>query len=247
MKTRQHNKFDIGKFINNQFLTILPLDGALFAQGLVLSVDRGKVSTRVISTATDDVKRLSSILNGGDVIIGKIADSPSAPMSLTVGEKPVVYISKPFSNLKTDKFTLQLQNTVRSLDGGYSDLAVKEGSSSSQTTSIKVSLQDNTLKAESSNAVVMVSYVTDDNSNGRTKVSEEKRILEAARKRAESRAWELERSKLDSNQRTRWSMQEKQELRTSGRVKGYKVELFWDVNKYPEFADSGRNCKFSKT
>nr|XP_039266122.1 teneurin-4-like [Styela clava] len=142
---------------------------ALFSQGLVLSIDRGMVTTHVADMATNDVKRLSSILNGGDVIIGKYADSPSAPMSFTKEGKPVLYISKSLDSLKADKVTLTLTDSKRILDGGYSGAMA-----TSQTTQITVTVSDDILTIESPYCVVIISYVTMDNRNGKTRLSEKK-------------------------------------------------------------------------
>nr|XP_039266115.1 teneurin-3-like isoform X3 [Styela clava] len=217
-------------------------NGALFAQGLVLSIDRGMVTTHVAGMATNDVKRLSSILNGGDVIIGKYADSSSAPMSFTKEGKPVLYISKSLDSLKADKVTLTLTDSKRILDGGYSGAMA-----TSQTTQITVTVSDDILTIESPYCVVIISYVTMDNRNGKTRLSEEKRIVESARSTAEQEAWAVERQKVTAGERSRWNAREKQQLRRSGKVSGYKVEFFWDVDKYPEFASSGRNINFVRT
>lgn len=214
-------------------------------QGLTLSVDRGVVTTSIAGTATNDVKRLGNVLNGGQILIGRDTDTPSAPMSFTGDQKPIIYITKPLDSLRTDEATLTIAGSQRNLDGGFSDAQM-----TSLQTSINVIVGDDVMTITSPFCIVKISYVTNDNRNGKTESSEEERIIENARVDAQAKAWDLLKDAADlgyAGQRSKFNHRQLQQLKQNGKVTGYKAVFFWDVERYPEFSDSGRNMEFRRT
>ncbi|XP_076799431.1 teneurin-3-like isoform X4 [Clavelina lepadiformis] len=214
--------------------------GSLFAQGLVVVVERGAVSTQVVDSATNDVKRLSSIINGADVVVGRNTDSPSAAMSLSLEGKAALYLTKPASMLERDSKTLRLNvGQEKLLQSSYDDQGHP---------AIAVSLHENQIRAESGYAIINIIYVNDGETlqdrTYPTSAHERERILADARLRAEKEAWSREKDKIRKGLRTRWSAREKQQLLSRGYLSSYEVRLSWDPEIYPELADSGRNLKF---
>ena len=214
--------------------------GSLFAQGLVVVVERGAVSTQVVDSATNDVKRLSSIINGADVVVGINTDSPSAAMSLSLEGKAALYLTKPASMLERDSKTLRLNvGQEKLLQSSYDDQGHP---------AIAVSLHENQIRAESGYAIINIIYVNDGETlqdrTYPTSAHERERILADARLRAEKEAWSREKDKIRKGLRTRWSAREKQQLLSRGYLSSYEVRLSWDPEIYPELADSGRNLKF---
>ncbi|XP_078481639.1 teneurin-3 isoform X2 [Ciona intestinalis] len=223
--------------------------GTLFVQGLVMVVDRGTITTQVINDATDDVKRMSGILNGANVVIGKSADSASAAMSLTLEGKPSVYLSKPSDAFDKDRQILRISSgNDRVLDGGRDDDGSGTVASSRRTKRpIAVSLQEKRIRFESGHAVVVLTYVDDDPaSDFPSPIEEKEQVLREAQRRAENEAWDFERQKIQSGIRTRWTEAEKQEIRSRHRLSSYQLRPTWDPERYPELADSGRNMRFVK-
>ena len=217
----------------------------MLAQGLVISIDRGQVSTQVTDTATDDVKRFSSVVSGAEVLIGRNADSPLAPMSLRHEGKPVLYLTKPASAFAKDKQTMQIPNdrqkTLRSANGHGVDVT---------SSLISLRLHGNEMRAESGYGLVVIFYV-DDGSDVRiydvefTSTEQERtRVLESAKDAAETEAWLLEKRKIHSGLKTRWTRAQQQEILSQGRLLGYTVRQIWNPKVYPEFSDSGRNVEF---
>uniref|UniRef100_H2YAD0 EGF-like domain-containing protein n=1 Tax=Ciona savignyi TaxID=51511 RepID=H2YAD0_CIOSA len=206
--------------------------GTLFVQGLVMVVDKGTVTTHVINSATDDVKRMSGIINGADVMIGKSADSASAAMSLTLEGKPTVYLSKPSDAFDKDRQILRISaGNDRVLDGGHDEGSSRTSVSSTRTKRpIAVSQQEKRIRFESGHAIV----------------EERENVLQEARRRAENEAWEIERQKIQSGIRTQWTEAEKQEIRSRHRLSSYQLRPTWDPQRYPELSGSGRNMRFVK-
>uniref|UniRef100_H2YAD4 EGF-like domain-containing protein n=1 Tax=Ciona savignyi TaxID=51511 RepID=H2YAD4_CIOSA len=199
---------------------------------LVMVVDKGTVTTHVINSATDDVKRMSGIINGADVMIGKSADSASAAMSLTLEGKPTVYLSKPSDAFDKDRQILRISaGNDRVLDGGHDEGSSRTSVSSTRTKRpIAVSQQEKRIRFESGHAIV----------------EERENVLQEARRRAENEAWEIERQKIQSGIRTQWTEAEKQEIRSRHRLSSYQLRPTWDPQRYPELSGSGRNMRFVK-
>uniref|UniRef100_H2YAD5 Uncharacterized protein n=1 Tax=Ciona savignyi TaxID=51511 RepID=H2YAD5_CIOSA len=207
--------------------------GTLFVQGLVMVVDKGTVTTHVINSATDDVKRMSGIINGADVMIGKSADSASAAMSLTLEGKPTVYLSKPSDAFDKDRQILRISaGNDRVLDGGHDEGSSRTSVSSTRTKRpIAVSQQEKRIHPTSDFPSLE---------------EERENVLQEARRRAENEAWEIERQKIQSGIRTQWTEAEKQEIRSRHRLSSYQLRPTWDPQRYPELSGSGRNMRFVK-
>lgn len=191
-------------------------------------------------TATNDVKRLGGVLNGGRILIGRNADTPSAPMSFTDDRKPVIYVTKPLDSLRADRAALTMTSSQRNLDGGYSPAQI-----TSQRTAISVSVADDVMTMTSPYCVVKVIYVT--KGGEKTRDSEEARIVEDARADAEVKAWRFEKARANSGVRGRWNERQVRELERVGKVPGFGAVFFWDVSEYPEFSKSGRDMDFVPT
>ena len=221
--------------------------GSMLAQGLIISIDRGSITAQVTDTATDDVKRYSSVVSGAEALIGRRADTSLAAMSQNHEGKPVLFLSKPASAFAKDKQTMQVA------DGRERTLRSAYGSGNDVTSSlISLRLHGNEMRAESGYALVIIYYV-DDDSDVRvydvqfTSAEQERdRVINDAKRRAENEAWLREKKKIQSGLRTRWSDSEKQEILSKGRLQRYTIEQTWNPEIYPEFSDSGRNVQFTK-
>jgi len=219
---------------------------------LVLAVDRGTITTQVLHSATDDVKRLGGIINGGDIIFGRDADSAAVAMSLSLEGKPTVYLSKLSESFDKDRQTLRLQpGRERVLEAGNGRKDGASQMSRSDTSSpLVVSTVQNQIRVESSHAVVVMVYVNFasnlHDSQFSTTEFERDRITNEALRRAENDAWGRERQKLREGLRTRWSRSEAHEILTRGSLSSHTVQFAFDPEKYPELAESGRNVKFVK-
>lgn len=214
----------------------------MFAEGLVISIDQGIVSSNVIKSSTEDIKRLSGVINGANVILGESADSQTAAMSLTENGKPVIYLWKEQKSLATDKLTLRLSAAERTLSAGYqvSQDFAKPISPTMKSSYIQASLADDKITMESTDAVMVISYLSPNNDLQREKM----KIINDAKNIAQTKAWENEKQKIKNNYHTRWDSDEKQRLLTKGSLVWYEPSPTWNLNKYPEFADSWRNVKF---
>nr|CAB3264552.1 teneurin-3 [Phallusia mammillata] len=225
-------------------------DGTLFAQGLVLIVDRGSIATQVLNSATDDVKRLSGIIKGADVIFGKDADSASAAMSLTLEGKPNVFLAKSPDSFEKDKQTLRLvSGHDRILDGGNpqrrGSTAATPGGSDAP---IVVSTNQKQIRVETGYAVITILYVNSGTSSRHSDYSSEEverdRVASEALRRAEVDAWSREKAKIKQGLKTMWNERQRQEILSRGSLSTWTVEFAFDADLYPELADSGRNVKF---
>ena len=219
------------------------LGGAMFAKGLVISLDRGRVSTQVTDSASNDVKRFSSVISGANVLVGRDADSSSAAMSFTHDGKPVLYLSKKAGAFAKDKQTMQLTEER--------DRILRSSYDRNSNSPISLRLRGNEMRAESEYALIVVFYVNDAQVDVApydvrfpTTSQERDRILKSALSRAENEAWRREKRKIQIGLKTRWSSSQENEILSRGRLKDFKVQPAWDVDTYPELADSGRNVKF---
>ena len=211
--------------------------------GLVISIDAGMVASKVISTATNDIKRMSRIISGSTVLTGRNADSSLAATSFTVDGKTVVYLTKSADAFYQDMTTLRISEGRRKpLAGSNDDIRGNR---------ITVSADDKHIRMESDLAVLDIAYIRDDDSNDNTAFStasaERNRVLLENKLRAETEAWLLERSRIERGLRTTWSKKELDEIMLSGKLSAYKATYKWSPNRYPELASSGRNIIFVKT
>lgn len=215
----------------------------MFAKGLVISLDRGRVSTQVTDSASNDIKRFSSVIGGSEVLIGRDADSSSAAMSFTHDGKPVLYLWKEASAFAKDKQTMQLtQNRDRILRSSYDQ---------NSNSPISLRLRDNEMRAESEHALIAVFYVSEAENDASvsyvdfsTASQERDLVLKSALSKAESEAWFREKRKIQSGLKTRWTSSQENEILSRGKLKGFVAKPKWNVDAYPELADSGRNVEF---
>ncbi|XP_010620531.1 teneurin-2 isoform X5 [Fukomys damarensis] len=205
------------------FATTTPIIG----KGIMFAVKEGRVSTGVSSIASEDSRKVASVLNnayyldkmhysieGKDthyfVKIGS-ADSDLVTLGTTIGRKVLesgvnVTVSQPtlLVNGRTRRFT--------NIEFQYSTLLL----------SIRYGLTPDTLDEEKA------------------------RVLDQARQRALGTAWAKEQQKArDGREGSRlWTEGEKQQLLSSGRVQGYEGYYVLPVEQYPELADSSSNIQF---
>ncbi|NXY84891.1 TEN2 protein, partial [Alcedo cyanopectus] len=205
------------------FATTTPIIG----KGVMFAVKEGRVTTGVASVATDDSRKVASVLNGAHYLeklhysiegmdahyfikIGS-ADSDLVTLAMTSGRKVLdsgvnVTVSQPtlLVNGRTRRFT--------NIEFQYSTLLLN----------IRYGLTPDTLDEEKA------------------------RVLEQARQRALASAWAKEQQKArDGREGSRlWTDGEKQQLLNTGRVQGYEGYYVLPVEQYPELADSSSNIQF---
>lgn len=217
----------------------------MFAIGMVISIDAGVVSSKVINTATNDIKRMSSVITGSKVLTGRNADSSLAATSFTVDGKTVVYLTKSADAFHQDMTTLRVSEGGRRKPLVGSNDAIRGNR-------ITVTADDKHIRMESDLATLDIAYIRDGgdsttNDAFSTASSERNRVLQENKSRAETEAWLLERSKIERGLRTNWSKKELDEIMLSGKLSAYKSIYKWSPDKYPELASSGRNIIFVKT
>ncbi|XP_059030229.1 teneurin-2 isoform X6 [Mustela lutreola] len=205
------------------FATTTPIIG----KGIMFAIKEGQVSTGVSSIASEDSRKVASVLNnayyldkmhysieGKDthyfVKIGS-ADGDLVTLGTTIGRKVLesgvnVTVSQPtlLVNGRTRRFTnIEFQCSTLLL-------------------SIRYGLTPDTLDEEKA------------------------RVLDQARQRALGTAWAKEQQKArDGREGSRlWTEGEKQQLLSTGRVQGYEGYYVLPVEQYPELADSSSNIQF---
>uniref|UniRef100_A0A8C8B925 Teneurin-2 n=1 Tax=Otus sunia TaxID=257818 RepID=A0A8C8B925_9STRI len=205
------------------FATTTPIIG----KGIMFAVKEGRVTTGISSIATDDSRKIASVLNSAHYLekmhysiegkdthyfvkIGS-ADSDLVTLAMTSGRKVLdsgvnVTVSQPtlLVNGRTRRFT--------NIEFQYSTLLIN----------IRYGLTPETLDEEKA------------------------RVLEQARQRALGSAWAKEQQKArDGREGSRvWTDGEKQQLLNTGRVQGYEGYYVLPVEQYPELADSSSNIQF---
>ncbi|XP_065500389.1 teneurin-2 isoform X6 [Caloenas nicobarica] len=205
------------------FATTTPIIG----KGIMFAVKEGRVTTGVSSIATDDSRKIASVLNSAHYLekmhysiegkdthyfvkIGS-ADSDLVTLAMTSGRKVLesgvnVTVSQPtlLVNGRTRRFT--------NIEFQYSTLLIN----------IRYGLTPDTLDEEKA------------------------RVLDQARQRALGSAWAKEQQKArDGREGSRvWTDGEKQQLLNTGRVQGYEGYYVLPVEQYPELADSSSNIQF---
>ncbi|XP_071670909.1 teneurin-2 isoform X11 [Patagioenas fasciata] len=205
------------------FATTTPIIG----KGIMFAVKEGRVTTGISSIATDDSRKIASVLNSAHYLekmhysiegkdthyfvkIGS-ADSDLVTLAMTSGRKVLesgvnVTVSQPtlLVNGRTRRFT--------NIEFQYSTLLIN----------IRYGLTPDTLDEEKA------------------------RVLDQARQRALGSAWAKEQQKArDGREGSRvWTDGEKQQLLNTGRVQGYEGYYVLPVEQYPELADSSSNIQF---
>lgn len=173
-------------------------------------------------------------------------------MSLTLEGKPNVFLAKSPDSFEKDKQSLRLvPGHDRILDGGNPErpdggLATSGGSDAP----IVVSTNQKRIRVETGYAVITIIYVNSEKPSRFVDFSSEKaerdRVASEALRRAGEEAWSRERASIQQGLRTVWDERQKQEILSVGSLSTYAVEFVFDVDLYPELADSGRNVRFVK-
>ncbi|XP_036168553.1 teneurin-2 isoform X3 [Myotis myotis] len=205
------------------FATTTPIIG----KGILFAIKEGRVSTGVSSIASEDSRKVASVLNnayyldkmhysieGKDthyfVKIGA-ADGDLVTLGTTIGRKVLesgvnVTVSQPtlLVNGRTRRFT--------NVEFQYNTLLL----------SIRYGLTSDTLDEEKA------------------------RVLDQARQRALGTAWAKEQQRArDGREGSRlWTEGERQQLLSAGRVQGYEGYYVLPVEQYPELADCSSNIQF---
>jgi teneurin len=98
------------------------------------------------------------------------------------------------------------------------------------------------LRLHGSDAIVIIKYGVDP-------ITERRRILKHAHKRAVDRAWESEKQIVASGAEgsVSWTEDEKEELIQNGEVEAYDGVDIHSIHKYPQLADDPSNVVFQRS
>ncbi|XP_048837963.1 teneurin-4 isoform X3 [Brienomyrus brachyistius] len=197
---------------------------SIFGKGVKFAIRDGQVATDIISVASEDGRRLATILNKALYL---------RELHFTIDGVDTHYFIKPGS-VEADLALLGMTSGRRTLETGVnatvSQVNAVVGGRTRRTTDIQ--LQHGAL-------CLNVRY-------GSSLEEERARVLELARQRAVAQAWAQERQRLqDGEDSSRpWADAERQQLLSSGRVPGYDGYHVVSVEQYPELADSISNIHF---
>ncbi|KAI6077020.1 Teneurin-2 [Aix galericulata] len=205
------------------FATSTPIIG----KGIMFAVKEGRVTTGISSIATDDSRKIASVLNSAHYL---------EKMHYSIEGKDTHYFVK-IGSADSDLVTLAMTSGRKVLDSGVnvtvSQPALLINGRTRRFTNIE--FQYSTL-------LINIRYgLTAD-----TLDEEKARVLDQARQRALGSAWAKEQQKArDGREGSRvWTDGEKQQLLNTGRVQGYEGYYVLPVEQYPELADSSSNIQF---
>ncbi|XP_070595572.1 teneurin-2 isoform X2 [Erythrolamprus reginae] len=205
------------------FATTTPIIG----KGIMFAVKEGKVTTGISSTATEDSRKIASVLNNAYYL---------DKMHYSIEGKDTHYFVKIGSS-DGDLVTLAMTSGRKVLDSGV-NVTVSQPTlliNGRTRRFTNVEFQHSTL-------LINIRYgLTPD-----TLDEEKARVLDQARQRALGSAWAKEQQKArDGKEGSRlWTEGEKQQLLSTGRVQGYEGYYVLPVEQYPELADSSSNIQF---
>ncbi|XP_010404535.3 teneurin-2 isoform X1 [Corvus cornix cornix] len=205
------------------FATSTPIVG----KGIMFAVKEGRVTTGVSSIATDDSRKIASVLNGAHYL---------EKMHYSIEGKDTHYFVK-VGSADSDLVTLAMTSGRKVLDSGI-NVTVSQPTllvSGRTRRFTNVEFQHSTL-------LINIRYgLTAD-----TLDEEKARVLDQARQRALASAWAKEQQKArDGREGSRvWTDGERQQLLNTGRVQGYEGYYVLPVEQYPELADSSSNIQF---
>ncbi|KAM8994203.1 teneurin-2 isoform 5-T5 [Ara ararauna] len=205
------------------FATTTPIIG----KGIMFAVKEGRVTTGVSSIATDDSRKIASVLNSAHYL---------EKMHYSIEGKDTHYFVK-IGSADSDLVTLAMTSGRKVLDSGV-NVTVSQPSllvSGRTRRFTNIEFQYCTL-------LINIRYgLTPD-----TLDDEKARVLDQARQRALGAAWAKEQQKArDGREGSRvWTDGEKQQLLNTGRVQGYEGYYVLPVEQYPELADSSSNIQF---
>ncbi|XP_054024503.1 teneurin-2 isoform X12 [Dryobates pubescens] len=205
------------------FATTTPIIG----KGIMFAVKEGRVTTGISSIATDDSRKIASVLNSAHYL---------EKMHYSIEGKDTHYFVK-IGSADSDLVTLAMTSGRKVLDSGVnvtvSQPTLLVNGRTRRFTNIE--FQHSTL-------LINIRYgLTPD-----TLDEEKARVLDQARQRALGSAWAKEQQKArDGREGSRvWTDGEKQQLLNTGRVQGYEGYYVLPVEQYPELADSSSNIQF---
>uniref|UniRef100_A0A670YS97 Teneurin-2 n=1 Tax=Pseudonaja textilis TaxID=8673 RepID=A0A670YS97_PSETE len=205
------------------FATTTPIIG----KGIMFAVKEGKVTTGISSTATEDSRKIASVLNNAYYL---------DKMHYSIEGKDTHYFVKIGSS-DGDLVTLAMTSGRKVLDSGVNVTV------SQPTLLINGRTRRFTnVEFQYSTLLINIRYgLTPD-----TLDEEKARVLDQARQRALGSAWAKEQQKArDGKEGSRlWTEGEKQQLLSTGRVQGYEGYYVLPVEQYPELADSSSNIQF---
>lgn len=197
---------------------------SLVGKGVMLAISQGKVTTSVLNIANEDCVKVAAVLNGAYYLDN---------VHYTVGGRDTHHFIKTTSP-EIDLGSLRLTSGRKALDNGINitvsqSTAVLSGRTRRFT---DVEMQYNALSLQ-------VRY-------GTTLDEERARLLERARQRALTNAWNREQQRVrDGEEGMRlWTEGEKRQLLSAARVQGYDGYYVLSVEQYPELADSVNNIQF---
>ncbi|XP_050168336.1 teneurin-2 isoform X13 [Myiozetetes cayanensis] len=205
------------------FATTTPIVG----KGIMFAVKEGRVTTGVSSIATDDSRKIASVLNSAHYL---------EKMHYSIEGKDTHYFVK-VGSADSDLVTLAMTSGRKVLDSGINVTV------SQPTLLVNGRTRRFTnIEFQYSTLLLNIRYgLTPD-----TLDEEKARVLEQARQRALGSAWAKEQQKArDGREGSRvWTDGERQQLLNTGRVQGYEGYYVLPVEQYPELADSSSNIQF---
>uniref|UniRef100_A0A8C9F310 Teneurin-2 n=1 Tax=Pavo cristatus TaxID=9049 RepID=A0A8C9F310_PAVCR len=205
------------------FATSTPIIG----KGIMFAVKEGRVTTGISSIATDDSRKIASVLNSAHYL---------EKMHYSIEGKDTHYFVK-IGSADSDLVTLAMTSGRKVLDSGVNVTI------SQPTLLINGRTRRFTnIEFQYSTLLINIRYgLTAD-----TLDEEKARVLDQARQRALGSAWAKEQQKArDGREGSRvWTDGEKQQLLNTGRVQGYEGYYVLPVEQYPELADSSSNIQF---
>ncbi|KAL2077775.1 hypothetical protein ACEWY4_027279 [Coilia grayii] len=198
----------------------------IFGKGVRFAILHGLVVAEIVGVASEDSRRVASILNGAMYLAG---------LHFTVDGRDTHHFLKPGA-VEDDLATLGGLSSGRVLENGVnvtvSQMTASVGGRSRRFADIQ--LRHGAL-------CLSVRY-------GATPDEARQQLLEAARERAVEEAWARERQLLlagEEGSRT-WSEGEREQLTSTGRVAGYDGYFVLAVEQYLELADSANNIRFMR-
>ncbi|XP_060040802.1 teneurin-2-like, partial [Erinaceus europaeus] len=205
------------------FATSTPIIG----KGVMLAIREGRVTTGVSSLASEDSRKVASVLNNAFYL---------EHMHYSVEGKDTHYFVK-IGSADHDLLTLGTPGGHRTLDSGINVTV------SQPTLLVNGRTRRFTnIEFQSSRLLLSIRYGLAPD----TLDEEKARVLDQARQRALGAAWARERQRArDGREGSRlWTEGERQQLLGTGRVQGYEGYYVLPVEQYPELADSSSNIQF---
>ncbi|XP_052570233.1 LOW QUALITY PROTEIN: teneurin-4 [Peromyscus californicus insignis] len=200
--------------------------GSIFGKGVKFALKDGRVTTDIISVASEDGRRIAAILNNAHYLEN---------LHFTIDGVDTHYFVKPGPS-EGDLAILGLSGGRRTLENGV-NVTVSQ---------INTMLSGRTRRYTDIQLQYRALCL---NTRYGTTVDEEKaRVLELARQRAVRQAWAREQQRLREGEEglRAWTEGERQQVLNTGRVQGYDGFFVTSVEQYPELSDSANNIHFMR-